>query len=142
MIDIQVNKQRNGFTCGPCCCEAVLRFYGCTVPREWPTSAVEGTHPHSLAAILRKRGINVMIGSCTREVLAAHVRNGNPAIVLLQYGLDSHFCVVNGFEGGYIHFQCPVEGQRKLTPNKFLAEWWADGDTPMEFLQFAILCWK
>lgn len=121
LLDVPDIRQRTDYDCGDAAVDSVLRFLGIrTRAGEALANSVDGTHPSSIEAALRRAGLVVQSGTMTPADLQHHTQLGRPVLCpIASHG--GHWVVVRGVARGCVYYQCPTDGPLV----KRVAEWCA-----------------
>jgi predicted double-glycine peptidase len=123
LLDLPDVRQREDFDCGTAAVETVLRFLGVRAAgRGVLADQVDGTHPSTIEAALRRAGLAVQSGTMTPADLRHHTRQGRPVLCpIAAHG--GHWVVVRGVGRGFVYYSCPAEGAKQVRLSAWLDLW-------------------
>ena len=123
LLDTPDVRQRGDFDCGAAAVETVLRVLGVRATAAVVLAdAVDGLHPATIEAALRRAGVPVQSGTMTVADLKHHTALGRPVLcpVALHGG---HWVVVRGARRDRVFFHCPVDGRLSAAADAWDVVW-------------------
>jgi len=142
---ITKSRQTTDYSCGACCLQTVLSYWGKDVDETelmklLGTTPEEGTYPEDLAAGARALGFEATVkDNLTLDEVEKFTANGDPMIALAQVWRsqkdvgksvvedfdDGHYIVVLGVDKDYVYFQDPFARMCKaFAPRKMFEDHW------------------
>lgn len=139
--DSPQSRMSRSWDCGRAMTAAVLLMHGRRVPRLFPATSLDGTHPRSIESVLRASGLRVQSGEMELADLSHHtVGMRRPVIALVRHAGFGHYVGVRGVDRRRVWLYCPDRGNVYQSRAEFLANWWdADGDVRNH--QLGIVSW-
>lgn len=142
ILDLPDIRQRADHDCGDAAGLCVTTYHG--LRPYTPISTLDGTPPHAIADAFYHRGFAVIGGEARLADLKHWCDTGRPPICLVHFPVDtcSHYVTVAGVHRGYVHFQDPAEGPRKLKVARWEDAWHAMGNSPVHLFHWALVIGK
>lgn len=136
--------------CGRAVVRSVFQWWELPIPRTFPCTPIDGTHPRAIEDVLRTGNkLAVVAGSMTVGMLMSNIREGIPTIVLGQHATgEGHYSVVVEYlyrtkkQGGEAICTMDPSTGYTLTPvAEFVDRWHDRGRDGVNYHQFGIAAW-
>lgn len=124
--------QQGNSDCGKACVSMVLNYYDVRVRGvESLANNLDGVQVRTIESFFRERGMMVVSGNFNISHLKHFVDVKVPVICLL----NDHYVLVKSYFDYRVIYNCPIEGEKKVTARQFLKQWRTviDGDV--------LYCW-
>ena len=147
MINILDVRQEGEWDCGWATVESVCQYFQVYKHRNLMlkllgTNGMNGTDPRIIESFLRGEKFNVLSGNMTIDDLKFFTKHNRPVIAMVTFDGIGHYIVIRGVQRKRVYYQCPINGPKSMSIEKFLPQFIDYDRYGVTYEKFGMVVWK